>query len=493
VADDPPVDVRRRAAEGSRWGVISGLCEQVGSSAATIVLARLLDPSAFGVVAAATLVVNLLHVFGNVGFGAALIKRDEIDEPAASTTFWASTGLGLALTLVCAAASPLLARALGQPAITWYVVALSPLLVISMVSNVSEALLLRSLRFKWVYTADISNVVVYAGATIALAALDVGAWSMVWGRLLAEVVSTLLRLGSARFRPRRAFDLRSIRQDLRFNGGYFASSSVSFLNKNIDYWAVSAWLGRGPLGLYYVAFVLPNILRQRMTWLAAEILFPVMARARHDHDRLVGLYREATQFLTFVAAPLLVGVALTAEPVIGIAFGADRWAGAVAPLQMLAIAAAVEAATQSAGTLFLAIGKPGLMARALVWRLGLAAVGIAAALSIERSITAVAAAVAAASVASSVVLFRATRAHIGVGFVAWARWLRVPLGATAVMTGSVLLLDLGIGDLHLGVRAAAMSATGAAAYLGASFVVDAAFTKRMLGMVARVARPSRGT
>lgn len=81
----------------------------------------------------------------------------------------------------------------------------------------------------------------------------------------------------------------SIRSDLRFNGGFFATSTASFVSKNVDYWAVSFTLGAAELGTYYVAFVLPNILRQRMTWLASDILFPVMARARHDHDRLIGI------------------------------------------------------------------------------------------------------------------------------------------------------------------------------------------------------------
>ena len=411
-----------------------------------------------------------------------------ISEPVASTTFWAASGIGLVLTGVCAGAAPLLARGMNQPDLTPYVLALAPLLIISMVSNVSEAFLLRALRFRWVYTADIANIVLYAVSTIVLATLGLGAWSMVWGRLLGEAVASGLRLATAGFRPRWTFRWAAIRADLRFNGGYLASTGASFVSKNIDYWAVTYFLGTAALGAYYVAFVLPNILRQRMTWLASEILFPVMARAKHDRERLIGIYRDSARLLAFVAQPILFGVALTAEQVIGLAFG-PQWHAAVQPMRFLALAAVAEATVQASSVMFLALGKPGVVARMLVWRILFAGIGIAIALPTFHSITAVAVAIALSTVASDAILLRALDVQIGVGALTFLNWIRVPFFGSACMAALVIPTGIALHHIPLVVQAIAMGAIGAIGYLGGCFLLDRPFTTGMLGNVRGVLKP----
>ena len=478
---------RARAAQGGRWGIFSAMCEQAGSMIATVVLARLLDPEAFGVVAAATILLNLLHIFGNVGFGASLVKRKNIDEPIASTTFWAATGIGAALTTILIIFAPLLARAIGQPDVTPYVRALAPLLLITMVSNVSEAQLLRALRFPWVYTADIANIVVYVGLTLALAWAGTGAWSMVIGRVVGELVASTVRLLAARWRPRFVFHWGTIREDLRFNGGFFGMQVLAFLTKNVDYWVVSSSLGAVALGVYYVAFVLPSILRQRMTWLAGEILFPIMARARDDLDRLKSLYEDSVEFLNFVALPILAGVALTAKQVILIAFG-SKWTDAIGPTRWLTVAALFELSTQGAGTLFMSVGKPGIMNRVIGVRLALTATAVIIAVHVSDSITWVAGAVAISVALSTLPLHRAVGIELGISPFSVLRWLRPSLLALAAMTVTVTAGQLALESVGLVIQAVVLATVGAATYAGVVLAVDRRWSLRMFGMVRQVLR-----
>lgn len=490
VASFPPSPIATdadRAAHGARWGVVSGIVEQLGSMVATLVLARLLSPEDFGVVAAATLLVNLLFMVGNVGLGMALIKRRSIEEPVASTTFWAATGTGIVLAATLALCAPLLARALGQPDIAPYVVGLAPLLAITMVSNVSEARLLRELKFRWVYVADIANIAAYASVTLALAVAGAGAWSMVVGRVAGELVAGTIRLVAARWWPQWRFDWRVVREDLAFNGHFLSMQVGSFLTKNLDYWVVSRALGAAALGTYYVAFVLPTILRQRMTWLATELLMPLLARAADDPPRLERIYRTSIETICAVAIPLLTGIALTADQVIGLAFGPD-WTGAVAPLRWLAIAAAVEVTAQPAHAMFLALGRAEVPSRMMVVRLGAMAVALAIASAVSEELWTIAAAVTVATAVSVVVPHATVARRHGIPARRVAGWL-LPIGvADLAMAAAVVALGMAVDGAPLGLQAVVLAVAGACAYCGVLRAIDRPLTVRLADFGRRVAR-----
>ncbi|MFN8016930.1 MAG: lipopolysaccharide biosynthesis protein [Acidimicrobiales bacterium] len=478
---------RAEAARGGRWGLVSGMFEQVGSIVATIVLARLLSPQDFGVVAAATLLLNLLHMAGNIGLGASLVRRDSIEEPVSSTTFWLASGIGVALTSLLIVLSPLLARAMGQPSITAYVIALSPLLAINMVSNVSEARLLRELRFPWVYTADILNIVVYVSLTLLLAWAGLGAWSMVIGRVAGELLATILRMVAARWLPRWTFDLASIKGDLRYNAGFFGNQFLNYFVKNVDYWMVSFTLGATALGLYYIAFVLPNILRQRLTWLAGEILFPLMARAKDDLVEVRAIYQESVELLNFIAIPLLGGVALTATQIIALAFD-EKWMAAVGPLRWLTIAALAEITGQCGMVMFLALGKPSVNIRIQTIRLVASVAFLFVVARTTDGITPVAVAIAAATLLSTIITQLAVRTEIGVGFSPVLRLNRGPLAGLAAMAAVVIPLQGQVDGLAMILQAIVLALAGAAAYLTVLLLVDRTNALRLFGRLKRVVR-----
>jgi O-antigen/teichoic acid export membrane protein len=371
--------MRRAALLGVRWGALAGIVEQLGSVGATFVLARLLTPADFGIVAAATVAVGLFQVLTRLGFGAALVNRKTMDDRVASSTFWLALLVGLVVSVSAAAASPWLASAVGRPDVAPYVAVAALMIVVGQASRVSGSLLLRRLRFKAVYKADIASIAAYSGTAISLAILtDLGPWVIIIGRVVSAVVATLARLIAGHWYPKLTFDLVSVREDLRFNLGSITNALVLFGARNADYWMLGRTTTSAALGLYYVAYVLPNILRQRMTWLADEILFPVLSRIRDEPDRIRKAYAEVLQLLAFLAFPILLGISLMAKPIVHVFFG-PQWLGAVAPLSIMAVAAAVETVTQVATTVFLSQGKPGRSVLVNGSRLLALAVGLAVA------------------------------------------------------------------------------------------------------------------
>jgi PST family polysaccharide transporter len=436
--EDHPGGVRGIAVSGARWGVVSAIAEQGGSLLSTAVLARLLTPGDFGVVAAVTIVVTLLALLGSVGFGASLIRRDDVDEELLSSTFWAATGVGLALTAVGVVGAPVFARMLGQPDIGPYIAAISPLLLVSMLSNVSEALLQRRLQFSAVYTADVLAIVVNVAVSIGAAVAGAGAWALILGRLAGAAGGTVYRIVASRWVPSRRFSWAVVRADLGFNLGFLGIGLGGFANKNLDNWVISRTASAASLGSYYVAYVVPNILRQRMTWLSNELVFPMLSRAEGP-DAQRRMYERMIALLTMLAFPVLVGVAAVAPEVIAVGFG-DQWSDAVAPLRILSLAAAADVLVATATPVFLSRGRPGVANRIAAGRLAVLVVGLVLAVRAGGDLADIAWAVAASTVAA-----------VGVTWVGLSSLLSLPVRrlvrlvvpaavGSAVMYGAVELL-----------------------------------------------------
>ena len=153
------------------------------------------------------------------------------------------------------------------------------------------------------------------------------------------------------------FSGQILRRDLSFNLGYWGTYATSYLAKNLDYWVVGRWLGAAALGAYYIAFVLPALVRQRITRVVESVMFPVLANVSDDRGRLQGVYLDALGFTSFVTLPSVLGVAAVAELAIPVLFG-SQWMNAIRPMELLAISAAFDSLIPVGTALFLALGVP---------------------------------------------------------------------------------------------------------------------------------------
>lgn len=348
-----PANLRAGAQRGVRWGGAVGLVEQLLSVLVTIVLTRLLTPADFGLVTIATVVAQMAGLVTQVGVSAILVKRREVDSTVASTAFWTLLSLSTALAVAVTVAAEPLAALAGNAAAAPLLVVLMSTLVLRAAASVPRALLQRQMRFRPLYLADLLAFVVYAIAQVVLAVLGAGVWSIVIGQLVSATVLLLTVLALARWLPRPRFSWGVVREEWRFAGGLLATMVLSFSVKNADYVIVSWFGGAELLGVYYIAYVLPSILRQRLTWLTAELLLPVFSRIRDDRDRSRAAYVNSLALHTLVGMPAMVGIALTAEPLLSTFFG-TRWQAGAAALRLIALAAAIEFMTQAATTVFTA-------------------------------------------------------------------------------------------------------------------------------------------
>jgi len=352
---------------GLRWGVLGGTVQQLASLATTVVLVRVLTPDEFGVVVAANVVVAMAAMFTYLGIRLAIVRTPTLDETTLWTLFWMSTGLGVLTSGGCVALAGFAADALGQPAAAPYLRVLGALILVQTLGGVPRAVLQREMRFRNIHVVELVAAAAQVTTAITAALSGLGAWSLVVGYVAHATVLAVGYWAAVRLRPRLKFDWSCARRQLRFGAGMWTSTSLIYVVRNADYWAVSRVLGGPTLGIYYVAYVLPDVLRQRLAWITNEVMLPSFAGIQSELPRLRSIYERALGLHAAIGTPAMVGLGAISPVVVDVFFGA-RWSAAAAPMALVSIAVAAEFVTQPAQNLMIALGKTGAVVELQIGR-----------------------------------------------------------------------------------------------------------------------------
>lgn len=464
-----PASLRGKARVGGRWGLFVAVLQQLGSVAATIVLARQLLPLDFGIVALTYSVISVVRVIADAGLGTALVAREKVDRRVESSTFWLSALIGVGAGAGAALLAVPVARLGGLPAAAPYIAVGASQIFSSLVLSVVRGILLRDLQYRLVYAADAAGVLVYVSVQIVLAlTTDLGAWVVVIGWLADQLATAAVLVVGSRWRPTRHFSMSDLRSDIGFNAIYTATMITNAGAKNIDNLFVGRTMGATALGNYYIAFALPNILRQRLTSVGAQVILPILSRIERAHQRQ-GIFLEYTQMVAFLAVPALVGIALLADPVVRLFFG-PTWVNAIPPLRIVALAAAFELLSALSIPVFLAARRPGMALRVNVARLVLLSAGLVVVAMAHGSLRQVAAAILVSAVMAAAISVYDVCRLTGLPVRALAGALAPVVLSTVFMAVVVAGVDHQLLGVAAPLRLTAGAAAGCGAYLAAGFV-----------------------
>ena len=350
------------------------------------ILARVLTPSEFGLVAFAAVVTTVLDTVSDLGVSQALILVDDEEvEEKADTAWTLGMILGVALCLITAALGPVAATFFDEPALTVMLPVLGFNFILRAAGVTHFALAQKQINFRTRTIAELSDVVVRGGLGIALALAGAGAYSLVGGYLAGSAAMTIALWTLVRWRPsvriRRA-DLAGL---LRFGGGVTLLDIISMVVTNVDYLAVGRVLGKFQLGLYTLGFRLPQLLILNLSVVAGLVLFPAFAAV--ERTALAAAYLTSLRYLLMLSIPMAVLLYLLAEPIVLVAFG-PKWLGAVSAMQVLTLYSFALTIGFPAGIAYKSIGRVDILIKLAVPHAVLVIVGIV--LFVDRGILAVA-------------------------------------------------------------------------------------------------------
>lgn len=350
------------AARGFLWTLLSFGSNKAVVFATTLVLARLLTPADFGLVAGGLAVLAFLEVALDLGVGSTLIYEQQTGvTDRVRTAFTVNLVVAVALTALAVAAAPAVAGLLRTPGAVDLYRTLTLSLLFRGVGQVQTALLRRDLAFRRRTIVDIARAAVRAGVSVPLALSGFGAWALVWGVLAGEATSSMLAWRLTRFRPALTLDRDALRPLLGFGLTMLATRLISELSSNSDYLIVGRRLGPAELGYYSVAWRLPELLIESVLWVFSSVAFPVYAKARtHGPRAFRNAMLRSLRLVALFSFPVGVGLAIIARDAVLVLFS-SRWLPSAPVMAMIALTLAIVSVGYASGDLFPALGRPGLL------------------------------------------------------------------------------------------------------------------------------------
>lgn len=353
-------NLSRLALHGTFWSYLSFIGGKLLTFASTVVLARLLVPSEFGLMGYCMIAIQYLDLLMTFGLDAALIARSDKLEEAANANFIIGLVSGFFLYALTWFTAPLIAVFFNEPKVTELLRVVALVLPLSALGIVPGALLQRELRFRAKLIPDLVRNFSKGLVSIVLAFQGAGVWSLVAGQIVGELVTTLLLWPMARWRPSWKFDRQVFRDSLGFGSHILIVGIVGAILTNIDYVFVGRILGATALGIYTLGYRLPELLIKNFNTVIARVSFPMLARIQQDHERIRRVYLKYIGYIALFAFPAGVGLACISAPFIMTLY-TQKWAATIPVMQAISIALAISAIGHAPGVLYKAIGRPEIL------------------------------------------------------------------------------------------------------------------------------------
>lgn len=344
--------------------------------ASVVVLARLLSPRDYGLMAVGLLIVGMGEVVRDLGLSTAAIQAPELTRRQRDGLFWVSAAAGVVLAVVAAAGAGVVAAVFGQPELVPVTRALALTFVLNGLAAQYRAGLSRDLRFGAVAGADLLAQLAALVVAVTTAVAGAGYWALVFQQLTVGTVGLVAVMASARWlpgRPRRGVGLRPF---LRFGGGLTGTHIVYYVGNNLDTMALGLWAGPTALGVYSRGFQLLMTPLAQVRTPATTVAVPVLSRLHAQPDRFGDFLRRGQLALGIPIVTALALVAGAADPVIEIFLG-DRWAAVAPVLALLAVAGSAQTLSFVGFWVYLARGLSGALLRYTLVTLALKATCIA--------------------------------------------------------------------------------------------------------------------
>lgn len=320
------------------------------------ILARLLTPYDFGLVAMVTAVTGLLAMFKDAGLSMATVQQDTVTHEQVSTLFWVNVGLSLVLMLIVAALSPWVAAFYHEPKLQPITLALACIFVFDGLAVQHQALLRRQMQFGNLAKIQIFSNVISISAAISAALLGAGYWALIVQAAVAQSVAAGFTWGYARWLPGRPKGGVGTLAMLKFGGYLTGFSFVNYFARNADNVLIGNTWGSSALGLYTKAYSLLLMPLQQINGPIAAVAVPALSRLQNQPEEFRAFFIKVLSIICFLTFPLIAWMIVCRREIILLFLG-PQWDGAVPIFTVLAITAFFQPIGNISGVLYISLGR----------------------------------------------------------------------------------------------------------------------------------------
>ena len=439
--------LREKAIKGVIWSALPNTFGPLISFIVFFILARLIEPSAFGLLALANVAVQFFELFVSGGFSSAVVQREFVEPQHLNTAFWANIGMAVILMLFVMGSAGFISEFYREPDLKDIIQWLSIKLLLDAMTQVQVAQLRRNLAFRSLAIRSVAAEPIGGAVGIAMALAGFGVWSLVCRMLVTSYCQVLILWLASDWRPGLQISRKHFKDLFHFGAHIMGSGIVVFFSRRSDTLLIGYFLGATALGYYNVAYRLFRMMTQMIGGTVNYVAWPLFSRLQNDLPRLREGFYTVTRLVGLLAYPVFLGIFAVTPDLVPIVFG-ERWAPSIPVMQILAFMGLLYSVSLSNETIIVSVGKP-------QWRLflQLAIAGtniLAFFLVVHWGIAAVAAAYVVVGYALAPVSLWMVKRLIGIDFLTYFGQYKVPLAASIMMLIVIFAMQRQLGNIWSG-------------------------------------------
>lgn len=348
--------LRQQTISGIGWISVAQVGKQGIQFIISIILARLLTPKDFGLIGMILVFTGFVNLVGELGFGAALIQRHMLEEKHYSSIFWLNAVTGLAFTGLFTLIAPLIANFYDEPQL----VSLTRLIVInfaiSSFGTVQNAMLNRTMKFRWLAFIEITAVLVAGGLATILALMGYGIWSLAWQILITSITTTLGLWFVTGWRPHLSFDWNAVKDLVGFSSNLLGFNIFNYWARNADNLLIGKFMGTAELGIYTRAYSTMLLPLSQVTSVFGRVMFPTLSKVQSDIVLVKQIYLRSLELIALVTFPMMMGLLVLAKHFVLTLYG-PKWEMVTSLLQILSLVGMIQSLVATVGWIYQSQGR----------------------------------------------------------------------------------------------------------------------------------------
>lgn len=333
--------LQRKVFSGLIWKFGERIGAQAVSFVVSIILARLLLPSDYGVIALITIFIDIANVFVSSGFGAALVQKKDADEVDFSSVFYFSIVMSWVLYLIVFLGAPMVAGFYGKEILTPVLRVMALKLPLAGINSVQHAYVQKKMLFKRFFFSTLIGTMGSAIVGIVMAYMGFGAWALVAQYLFNSTMDTFVLWFTVRWRPILAFSPERMKYLFSFGWKMLASELIHTSYKQIRSLIIGKVYTEKDLAFYNQGGKLPNLIVTNINSSVSSVLFPAMTLKQDDTAKMKEMVRLSIRVSSYIMWPLMIGLLVMSEPIVRLIF-TDKWLPCVPYMQIACIQFALE-------------------------------------------------------------------------------------------------------------------------------------------------------
>jgi len=428
-------DLAQDAKRGASWQAFSQLIRPGWEFFVGLVLARILTPRDFGVVAMGMIVYSLASAVSSLGVGNVIIQKEELTMADLATSQSIATLMGGGLFAILCCASGLVGHFFKEPAAGAVLIVFGLNFVINSFGMIASGLLTRRLAFKRLALIEIGASLHYGVGCLLFAYFGFGLWSLVYSPVLSALFSAVCECLAASYLPRFGWHRAAARHIWGFGGTLTLGSIINYVARNVDYFVVGRVLGSSQLGLYKRAYDFAVIPKEKVGDVLVRVLFPFLCKIRDNRGWVRSSFLKTTKLIAILCLPVLVLFIFVGANLVAVLYG-RQWLGAVTSFRIISVGGIFYSLSIPFGAVVIAYGRVNTHLRLQLVCSSLSVAG--ASLGSWWGIEGVAAGIALALILSFLISIRVCQSIIALTLADYLLNLKIPvllcLGFLAMLT-----------------------------------------------------------